>query len=363
MPHDAAVCPNCVRRVGHAHRVRHARKQTDIGPSPFVQCRTWDCGHFVSAREAVCPNCGADNPALAARPGLRDALAERLDSQGFTLTAMFLAMFVAILLAALALGDTKTLALVVAPAAFVSMLVAWGALRLMRKLLDSFSAARAPTPPGLLRQSEQTIMQRLVEMKQREQQIEAVLARTGREGGGRLAGVREALGHARQTLALQHARYGLKLVEIEAARWQNKLAPLIYNLDELNFEQNENRLRAVEAARKEGGLIRSKAAKYRPALGATGEVEDFERRVDETLQSCEKIHEALVGRQAELALRGLSPLQDALHDAGQLTPPTTGGIDVFNIQVSITDFSSSFDELEAEYRRVRDEADLFVNRE
>jgi hypothetical protein len=70
-----------------------------------------------------------------------------------------------------------------------------------------------------------------------------------------------------------------------------------------------------------------------------------------------KLHDALVGRQAVLALEEVGPLDEALAPvAAQLAGGSEA--EVFNIQVAITDFSNSFAELESEYLRVQAEEDV-----
>ncbi len=124
-------------------------------------------------------------------------------------------------------------------------------------------------------------------------------------------------------------------------------------LEELNEAQCENRLREVEAARKVGDELRARLSKQSAALGAPDEAEELGRKVEETLGSAAKIHEALLARQAVLTLRELGPAADALEaplrDEGALRE-----VEVFNIQVAITDFSASLEELEAEYARAGD---------
>ncbi|HYE13477.1 MAG TPA: hypothetical protein VD968_03435, partial [Pyrinomonadaceae bacterium] len=300
MPYTAAACPGCKRRmvgVGYPARSPGPRKPPDLGPTPFVECRAPGCHYFVTASDTVCPNCGADEPSRAGRRGRLGAFLKARDSQGL-LFSLILLIFTAVLLAFYALdGGDRALPWVIVVGGFASAAAGWGLTRLLRRAFDLAGAGggAAAAGSGALRHSETTIMQRLVEIRRRGQQVEAALARAHPEAVGRMAEAREALKGARQLLRRQHARYGMKLVEIEAARWQNGLAPLIHNLGELTFEQNENRLRALDAAVAEGARLRSKAEKHREALGDGGEVEEFARKVSETLESCARIREALAG--------------------------------------------------------------------
>jgi hypothetical protein len=106
-----------------------------------------------------------------------------------------------------------------------------------------------------------------------------------------------------------------------------------------------------------GAVLRSRLDKERKTLGATPDSEDLSRRLDETLASCKKVHDGLVSRQAVLALKGMSPLKDAMSPVSSPTSERRE-MEVFNIQVAITDFSTSFEELESEYARLQSEEDV-----
>ena len=161
-------------------------------------------------------------------------------------------------------------------------------------------------------------------------------------------------------------------MEIEIVRWQNKLAPLIFETDDLSYEEIDKRLIAIEKARIDGKQMLERLQnlqKLRARIGSTSSVQELSRigsftdaqelsnRIEETIASCTKLHDALLSQQAVIALKGVTPLKDALTPT-EKPMGSLRELEVFNIQVAITDFSSSFKELEAEYVRVQSEDDV-----
>jgi hypothetical protein len=236
----------------------------------------------------------------------------------------------------------------------VPLLVIFGGRRALRKHfgIPTDQVRGAPA----LRQSEQKIRERLMQIETRQRQIEKVLSRVRQSSEPQWAAVREKLESALLTLIRQQARYALKLQEIEIVRLQNRLAPFLSDLESLNYEENEYRLTMLENVFITGQAIRSKLNQLTPSSPPV-EARGLLQRVDETLASCKKLRDALVGRQATLTLKGVTPLTDSLQP---IPAPDTAlrKLEAFNIQVAISDLSSSFDELEAEYLRIQGEQEL-----
>jgi hypothetical protein len=329
--------------------------------TPYSECRAQDCVFNVTGRDATCPNCGISNPFKErGSPELATAL-----SSNWAGCLVFLSMLALAVILAVVGGKMMRPGGNVAPLVVITTIISIVVpllifFRLQRKA--GLIADRAPTSEYTgasltLKSSESIIQQRVNDLKTREQQITAVIGRAKHNTGEQWEKVRETLNGALETVLNQSTRYNLKLTEIKLVRWQNKLAPLLYGWERLNYEQNEARLKALETTRSTGSDIQSKAVEYRKILGAIPDVEDLSNRLKETLESYRKVHEGLVARQAVLALQGVSPIQDALSPASL---PTAGKreVEVFNAQVSITDFSHSFAELEAEYTRLQSEEDV-----
>lgn len=365
MPYTAAACPGCGRRmVSTAGMVKSAQsKSIDIlERTPYAECRAQDCVFYVTAQDSKCPNCGITSP-YRERPDAE--LATTLSSQWvgcYLIISMFVLAIVLAVVGANIVGKTDSPGLFVVITTAISIGVP---LLVFRHLRRKAGLVRDPSPEpdyaaGMsltLKGSESIIQQRLKDLKARDQQLTAVLERAKHNTGEQWERVRQTLADAVEMVRGQNARYQVKLTEIKLVRWQNRLAPQLYGWEGLGYEQNEARLRALETSRATGSEIRAKILEYKKTLGDTPDVKELTSRLEETLDSYRKVHEGLVARQAVLALQGVSPVREALSPASYPTGGKREG-EVFNAQVAITDFSSSFAELEAEYARLQGEADV-----
>lgn len=251
------------------------------------------------------------------------------------------------------------------PIGVVFMFIFGGISKAIAKELTSRSQETAerrvesrklPHPESLV-YKENVITQRISELSEREQKVTAVLSRVKQSRDEKWEQVRETLLGSLQTLTRQHARYSAKFTEIETVRLQNMIAPFIYNTDRFSFEQIDAHLKTIEDAENGAGELTRKLDEQRGVLGGVSEIEELARRLSEIQESMGKLRDALVGRQAVLALQGITPLEEALTP---LSSPVAAirESEIFNIQVAITDFSASFDELESEYLRVQSEEDV-----
>lgn len=364
MPYTAAACPSCGRRMVST---AGGQKPTPESPAdtlagtPFSECRSQACFFNVTAQDATCPNCGIAKP-WGSRPDAELASALSNDWAGcYVIISIFVMAIVVGGIGANLVGKSIGAAPFVIITTAISIIVPLLVFRHLRRKAG-LVADRAPEPDYTsmsltLKSSEGVIQQRLSDLKAREQQIGTVMGRAKHNKGEQWERVRQTLAGALEVVHGQTARYQVKLTEIKLVRWQNRLAPLLYGWEGLNYEQSEARLRAMESARALGSEIVAKVAEYRKALGDTPDVRELQQRLDETLDSYRKVHEGMVARQAVLALQGVSPVQEALSPASYPTAGKREG-EVFNAQVAITDFSSSFAELEAEYTRLQGEGDV-----
>lgn len=214
---------------------------------------------------------------------------------------------------------------------------------------------KSPHPESLV-YKEDVITKRITELSEREQKVSAVLSRVKQSRDEKWEQVRETLLGSLQTLTRQHARYRAKFIEIETVRLQNVLAPFIYDEDQLSFEQIDGHLKAIEEVQERAEGLTMKLEEQRRVLGSVRDIDELARRLLEIQASMGRLQDAFVGRQAVLALQGITPLEEAL---APLSSPVAAIIEseIFNIQVAITDFSASFNELESEYLRVQSEED------
>jgi hypothetical protein len=201
------------------------------------------------------------------------------------------------------------------------------------------------------------IKQRVEELAKREKQLVAVLDRARENTGEKWDQVRTTLEASIQTPKRQRARYSAKALEIDMVRLQNKLAPFIYDTGKLSYEQIDGHLKVVEEAQTKAVGLGKQLNEQRQVLGSVREIEELSQRLAEIQESTGKLRDALVGQQAVLALKDITPLDDALTP---ILPPMAAirESEVFNMQVAITDFSASFDELESEYVRVQSEEEV-----
>jgi len=200
------------------------------------------------------------------------------------------------------------------------------------------------------------IDQRMAELSRRGQKIDAVLDRIKDTDGQSLQDVRRKLLSAREIVMSQLARYELQKQKIELLRLQNTVSPYLFRLHRLNEFDTENGLVTIENTTGEINKIRQNLTNYLAIdfpEKALSEKESFLSQLAETADSCQKLREALLSRQAARALRDISPVGENLDTTG--LKELVRESEVFNIQTTLTDFSESFEELESEYRRIKAE--------
>jgi hypothetical protein len=219
-----------------------------------------------------------------------------------------------------------------------------------------------------LRQMERTIKSRLDEFRRRAERVATLRRQATAEGAEEWRRVREVLDAAHEALIRQRARYDLKLHEIEVVRWQNRLVPVTADWDDMTYQDSERRLNQLRRVQEDGEamLFALNQFAWSDAHGATD-------RVSETLTACLHIQQALTKKremllmnEAVLAVRGISPIGEELNP---IPPPTEAlrEIDLFNIraglndfsyETTLSDFSTSFVQLELEYDRLRREEEV-----
>src|SRR6185312_33693 len=325
--------------------------------SPYHRCR--DCRFWVSSQDANCPNCGIVRPyEQLAKDEYLTKVALDPTQHGCFFGLVYLVLWVMTILIVVnqQLGSGLDLAsywLLMVGTFVIPLVLMIVGFKLLKRAVG-IRPDRKTRADRSLRQSEQTIHQRLNEIEARQAQIRSVQARANENGGAEWQEVRRTLREAARMLLLHHARYNAKAIEVEAVRWQNTLNPLFYGWESLTYERTERRLKALDKARARGVDLQGRLVKESDTIGDTSDFKELSTRLSETLVSCKRVHDGLVGRQAVLALKGLSPLQDA---PAPVPGPTAErrAIEVFNTEVALTDFSTSFAELESEYTRLQSE--------
>lgn len=325
--------------------------------SPYQRCR--DCRFWVSSQDTNCPNCGIIRPSEKFEDKnylVKVALAPALHT--VFLFFVYLVMVLVALFFTQSFGaiDEVLSALLVVSAILIPLVLIVAGLSLARLAVRVLTGRRKRSERSL-RNSWDTINLRLNEIEKRQEQIRSVLRRTDENHSPEWQRVRQTLQDAAGMLHIHHARYKAKAIEVEAVRWQNGLNPIFYGWESLTYERTERRLRALDKASSKGVLLRDRLMQESKSIGDKSDFRELEVRLEETLDSCKRVHDGLVGRQAVLALKGLSPLEEA---AMPIPTPTAElrATEVFNTEVALTDFSTSFEELESEYARLQSEGEV-----
>ena len=310
------------------------------------------CDFWVTASDTRCPNCGIPDP----RTERSDALTMEAPMTDGT-RAAFGGFIGAIIGGFLMEG----MGVAVGVAVGVSLGVLLGADREWRTPDFPHLGPNLRRITPSLRQTEETIQQRLADIASREKRLAETRTRVESEsaldegGVARWEKVRYALDSAATILARQRERYHVKLWEIALVRWQNTLEPLAADWDALTHETVNHRLRLLEAARDRGQAYLKEWENV--DLNHLTEGARCVQRLKSALETCDKLREALIVQQAALAVRGIAPMDEALQPA--LAPTESlKALDVFSARAAIGEFSSAFSELEAEYARLRSEEEL-----
>lgn len=204
------------------------------------------------------------------------------------------------------------------------------------------------------------VEKRISELSKRIRKIDDILDKINHDDSIHLQQVRQKLLSAREIVIGQFARYELQHQKINLVRLQNSVSPFLFGINRLNETEMNDGIATIENTKSEINRIRQNLTRY-DAIDFPPKVlpekEAFLTQLDETEMSCEKLREVILSRQAVLALRDISPVEETVRFP--VSKELVRETDVFNIQTAITDFTESFDELENEYRRLKSEKEIF----
>lgn len=318
------------------------------------------CDYFVTAADKRCPNCGIADP----RSERSDRGGPELMARADTLTmetpmtdgarAAFGGFIGAVIGGFLMNG----MGVAVGVAVGVSLGVLLGADR-------EWSTPELPNIAKrvveCLRNDEETIRQRLNDITQRELRLEEARKQVMDQGGDgavleRWQKVRQAIDSAGGILSKQRERYHAKLWEIALVRWQNALEPLAADWDSLTHETCNQRVRQLERLQEQGH--RYLADWEGVDLSDLPEAHRCLDRLRKALETCDQLREALIVEQARLAVKGIAPVDDALTAVSSTSGAALHALDVFNARAALGEFETHFEELEAEYNRLKSEDEL-----
>jgi hypothetical protein len=319
------------------------------------------CDFWVTAGEKRCPNCGISDP-RAEKPeqmqhdspltdGTRAAFGGFIGAiiGGFLMNGMGVAVGVAV---------------------GVSLGVILGADR-------EWPTPELPLKRSItsLRQHEETIRQRLKDIEDRQNKLQATRKSVEKaiqttnlnrqnsasgnldsleDGANRWEKVRHALDSAEAVLARSRERYHAKLWEIALVRWQNNIEPIAGDWEHLTHDDTERYLRDLVRAQQRG---QNYLEEWRDVdVSDIPEAAHCISQLKKSLVACEQLYEALIVHQATLAVKGIAPIDDALSSGH--APVNLQNMDIFSARAAIGEFSSAFNELEAEYARLRSEEEI-----
>jgi hypothetical protein len=319
------------------------------------------CDYYVTASDRRCPNCGIADPRSDRPERLERA---ELAGHGDTLTmetpmtdgarAAFGGFIGAVIGGFLMQG----MGVAVGVAVGVSLGVLLGADR--EWSAPPMQVASVSVVESL-RNDEETIRQRLGDIAAREkrlvetrQQIKQLASDALQ--AGRWQKVREAIESSSTILVKQRDRYHAKLWEIALVRWQNALEPLAADWEALTHDECNQRLRRLEGLQDQGSKF---LAEWEGVdLSELPEAKRCLDRLRAALESCDQLRESLIVEQARLAVKGIAPMDDALTGATTTKVAVMQALDVFNARAALGEFEAAFDELEAEYNRLKTEDEL-----
>lgn len=322
--------------------------------------RCVNCGFYVGRDEEFCLDCGIIAPTRDfSIPSARIIPLARI-AQSMTAKVILSIFLTFMIIYAAADWDTSNIAYLRDFVLVLSFLSGVGLSFLSLFLLNNWCLnqlnPQRQKSPDSFSSRKKIIGKRLSELDRRAKKIDEILSKIKANDNSReLREVRERLLPAREIITSQFALYELQKQKIEMARLQNGVSPFLHEFHRLNEPETENALAAIENTQTELDKIRRNLTRYdaiefpEKTLPAK---EDFLAQLSEIRNSCEKLREALLAKQAMQTLQGIRAL------GGNSNLPTAGKdlahtVETFNIQTTLTDFSESFDELEREYKRLK----------
>jgi hypothetical protein len=297
------------------------------------------CDFYVGKIDEFCPNCGHaisfENPTLW-----------KENEAAFLLIGLS-TILISIILSLVNKHWQDDIIAIIVTSFIVSVAISW-LYNSDRKSKQNFQITERSYRRSL-NHKEVTIEKRIEELINRKNKISSVLYQIGNEPSENLQPVQHKLNSAKEILETQSARYKLQKEKINLVRLQNRVSPYLlylHSLDELQTEEgifiSDNTIREVDELHESISDNFPKKVEIERA--------NFLKNLDETSESCEKLWEALLSKQALFALKDVQPINEIgniLH-AEELAHAS----ETFNLQTKLTDFSESFDELEAEYKRL-----------
>jgi hypothetical protein len=304
----------------------------------YTHCR--QCHFWVKAREAYCPNCGVAKPATTSQHMERWAAQQ---SVALMVGCLSVAIAVSIIRA-----RTTPFGYAVGGIVIMMSLMYYGVVSWKTKHFLTTSST------SLIR-DETIVHQRLEEIEARQQRIHSLLKRINSEENPESSiPLVEILNQALATLHVQYSQYRAKLWEIALIRWSNLLRPVVEDWQHITYDQCQAYLQEFTHIYENGNAF---LHQWKTAESVSASEKQCIARLQQALVVIRKLREAIQAKQIALTVQGISRF-----DAG--TSPLSSKEDSFEELVifsTLSDFhlfSSSFQELEKEYFRLKSEEEI-----
>lgn len=311
---------------------------------PYQPCR--DCGFQVLVQPTTfCPNCGIYEPFIPKE--VVEKIDAFTDPQGCVLLAsMGVGALAGGYWGAVWWGGWGAVGLILGMPV-ISFLVFAIVLGLWN---DRKKVPFQQKAPEFLKKDEELVTQRLQELDEQEKGI--ATARTQIEQETATSGWTEvavALEEAAETIPEKRRQYKVKLWAIALVRWHNTLEPLREDWDTMTAPECNRRIEAARAARAKGEALLQDWEAQTDMLEVS-EAQITLARLRDTLTACNQLLQALVAKQAILALKdGDNNFRLSVGSLPESILPDA--IDLFNARVAINEFSMTLKELESEHAK------------
>lgn len=339
----------------------------------YVECRSQDCSFLVTQQDSYCPNCGIAKPHLQVSEDYLKSVAYNPGNHGcfFVIVFCIVLFTIELILLSASKGFQNNFGVLVLLMFVITTAAFFGGLKILKWGYGVPSDPNVRHTPNL-QHSEEIIRQRLREIEKREARINELISRVRKNSGQHWQSVLKVIEDAAATLVRQGTRYRLKLREINLLRWQNRVMPLITEVNNRSQKEVEERLQALEKEQRNGADVVTSLKCF-----PSSEVTDSVTRVYEVLSACDRVHQSLA-KQKEVfliqevlaAVKEASPLADGLRSI-QAPIKTNGNLEAINYDVvastinadlnvsdATVEFAASLSELESEYNRLQDEEDI-----
>jgi hypothetical protein len=304
----------------------------------YKHCR--QCHFWVKAREPYCPNCGVVKPAVTSQH-----VEWWTAQQSVALIAGCLSVAIVV---SIIRAHTTPFGYAIGGIVIMSSLMYYGIVFWKTKQFSSNSST-------FLTRDEALIHQRLEEIETRRQRIYGLLQHIGIDGkSGASAPLIETLKQALTTLQIQYSQYRAKLWDIALLRWSNMLRPVVEDWNQVTYEQCQVGLQELTQISDRGSALLQHWKSV--ASDALAEKQCI-ARLQEALAAIQKLQEAMQAKQIALTVQGISRFDDET-DMLLSRADSLGELAIFTTLSDLRLFSSSFQELEDEYFRLKSEEEI-----